>query len=539
LRRDAKPCTLWRPTGLSTDFNQEDRYLPHATGLGPVEDAGFVDSHFAATRLSWEVANALPEELQRGAAAWDQYNQCLAALLHAANSSGRLNPTQGLLIREGDKLVTIPVIHRGFAWSAEDFQRLYPPPTSREPLLHRWYCCAGIGVPLVVERWRIDDCPVEARFYPEKSSFAATALLRFDAAGAAVLEFHNPLNSQRLNAANDPAPLAADFTAPLAWAIDQTPRTYLTGFLHPGRPETSARLMFLEPYQACKIPVVIIHGLYSDPQSCADLINDLHSTPGFVQKFQIWAYRYPTGEGILRSAATLRDELNAAVAELDPDGTDPAIRRMVLIGHSMGGLIAKLQVTHAQEQLWARVANRPLEEIVASDKTRAELARLCFFDPSPNVARVIFIATPHCGALPSSELLGKGASHLVEPPADELAMHQQLMADNPGTFDPRIERRFPTSVDMLAPDSPLLEVMHHMPIGAGVQLHNIIGVSHPVSCDGPSDGIVSIYSALHPGCQSLLAVGARHAEVQRSLETSAEVLRILDEHCRTAPTNSK
>jgi hypothetical protein len=136
-------------------------------------------------------------------------------------------------------------------------------------------------------------------------------------------------------------------------------------------------------------------------------------------------------------------------------------------------------------------------------------------------------------------LLGKGASHLVEPPADELAMHQQLMADNPGTFDPRIERRFPTSVDMLAPDSPLLEVMHQMPIGAGVQLHNIIGVSHPVSCDGPSDGIVSVQSALHPGCQSLLAVGARHAEVHRSLEASAEVLRILYEHWRGAPSSAK
>jgi hypothetical protein len=118
-------------------------------------------------------------------------------------------------------------------------------------------------------------------------------------------------------------------------------------------------------------------------------------------------------------------------------------------------------------------------------------------------------------------------------------MHQQLIADNPRTFDPRIERRFPTSIDMLTPDSPLLEVMQQMRIGAGVELHNIIGVSHPISFDGPSDGIVSVNSALHPGCRSVLAVGAPHAQVHRRLETSAEVLRILNQHWQTVPPISR
>src|SRR5262245_15081585 len=434
--REPDSGALWPLASLADPLDADAAGdLPPDAALETLEDEASVDLYFAATRSSWQAAIGSSGGSAASAAAWTQYNDNLAELLHAANQAGRLNPAQGLVVHDGKNLVTIPVAHHGFPWSAADFQRFVGPPKTHQPLLHRWYHCPGIGVPLVVERSRSCDCSIEARFFPEQSSFAATALLRFDAAGAAVLEFYNPLDQRTVDLVGVKVPLAADFTAPLAWTLDQTPRTYLTGFLQPGRPETSARLMFLEPYQPGKSPIVIIHGLYSDPQSCADLVNDLHSAPGFASKFQIWVYRYPTGEGILRSAATLRDEMQAAVAALDPQRADPALQQMVLIGHSMGGLIAKLQVTSSGERIWARVANRPLEEIVSTEEIRAELARLCYFEPSPHVTRVIFIATPHCGALPSSALLGKSASHLVEPAPDELAMHRQLMADNPGTFD--------------------------------------------------------------------------------------------------------
>jgi hypothetical protein len=109
-------------------------------------------------------------------------------------------------------------------------------------------------------------------------------------------------------------------------------------------------------------------------------------------------------------------------------------------------------------------------------------------------------------------------------------MHEQLVRDNPATFNPAFERRFPTSIDMLVPSSPLLAAMRQMCLKPGIRLHNIIGVSHPLSLDGPSDGVVSVSSASHPGCESVLAVNASHAKVHRSLKTSAEVLRILDCH---------
>jgi hypothetical protein len=204
------------------------------------------------------------------------------------------------------------------------------------------------------------------------------------------------------------------------------------------------------------------------------------------------------------------------------------LRQLILVGHSMGGLIAKLQVTSSDELIWKRVANRPLEEILTTETTRAVLGETCYFDPSPDVARIIFIASPHQGSLHSSEIIGRGAALFVEPSPQQAAMHEQLMRDNPNTFNPEIERRFPTSIDMLAPESPLLEAMQKMCLRPGVKLHNIIGVSSPLSLDGPSDGVVSARSASHPGCLSVLAVGSPHVKVHRSIQTSAEILRILD-----------
>jgi hypothetical protein len=76
--------------------------------------------------------------------------------------------------------------------------------------------------------------------------------------------------------------------------------------------------------------------------------------------------------------------------------------------------------------------------------------------------------------------------------------------------------------------------MQEMPIGQGVSLHNIMGVSHHPSSHEPSDGIVPLSSAEHPDCASELIIEAVHAEVHRSRETTRETVRILVEHLSTA-----
>lgn len=45
--------------------------------------------------------------------------------------------------------------------------------------------------------------------------------------------------------------------------------------------------------------------------------------------------------------------------EVDPEGRDPAPRRMVLIGHSQGGLLARLMVSESASCFWDSASSVP------------------------------------------------------------------------------------------------------------------------------------------------------------------------------------
>lgn len=522
--------------GGTIDLLPGDPILRPVSSVAPANAADdCVNAAFFACAEAWEDlrdSNVGDAEAQR------LYCTAVWRLLATAGRHGRIDPLRGLTLRLNGATVNIPIEYCGFAWQPSDFQRLHQPTYGHEPLLEGRHGCSGAGCPLVVERSRRDCDPFEARFFPERSFFAATAVLEFPAtvvahdpaqlAASAELRFYDPHHVRQTS--NDSLPLAADYTAPLAVTLQEAPRSYFAGFIEPGGSTTRPRLALLEPYQPGKIPVVLIHGLFSDPQSWADMINDLRATPGFADRFQLWVFRYPTGRGFMQSATALRQQLNAVVTALDPESHDPALRNIVLVGHSMGGLIAKLQVTYSDELIWNTLANRPLETINTSEQTRGFLAENCYFDPSPHVSRVVFIASPHSGSSTASGLVGRGASLLVEPAPEQQALHDQLMRDNPGTFNPLVESRLPTSIDMLSPQSPLLDVMKKMRLKPGLTLHNIIGVHSPLTLDGPSDGVVSVSSAKHPCCQSVLAFNAPHSKIHRSPKASCEVLRILNLH---------
>ena len=95
---------------------------------------------------------------------------------------------------------------------------------------------------------------------------------------------------------------------------------------------------------AGRVPVVLVHGTASSPARWAELVNELSSDPVIQQGCQFWFFSYNTGNPVTFSAGKLREDLRMAVAELDPEGRDPALHRIVVIGHSQGGLLAKLTV---------------------------------------------------------------------------------------------------------------------------------------------------------------------------------------------------
>jgi hypothetical protein len=308
---------LWHPPReyARASRNQVQAALARAQVLESAGSEACVEAYFECCSLAWSAAR---DQRSRGT----EYSDALAGLLISAQRFGRLDAARGLFVRRGAELILVPAAHHGFSWQPADFQRLRLPTHGQEPLLQRRYRCPGLGTPLVFERCRNDDDPLEVRFLPSRSYFGATAVLQFES-GIPTLDFYNPFVVRNANTESGSLPLAADYSAPLARSLEVAPRTYLAGFVQPGQSETAARLHLLEPYQPRKAPIVLIHGLFSDPLSWGDLVNDLRATPGFAERFQIWYFRYPTGQGFLQSAAALRRELRVCLLQLDPERRDP------------------------------------------------------------------------------------------------------------------------------------------------------------------------------------------------------------------------
>ena len=80
-----------------------------------------------------------------------------------------------------------------------------------------------------------------------------------------------------------------------------------------------------------------MHGTASSPFRWADMVNDLLEDKEIRDHYEFWFFTYNTGNPIPISANVLRHSLEDAVKSLGGVQADPALGRMVVIGHSQGG----------------------------------------------------------------------------------------------------------------------------------------------------------------------------------------------------------
>ena len=490
-----------------------------------------VDLYFLAARLSChDAAHAAAGD--SAAEARTTYRESLAGLIRTAQQFGRFDPIQGIRVREGGDVSTLPISYHGFTWEPRDFTRLVIADRFVRTQLKTQHYCEGMGVPLIVVRER--ETP--ERFHTSRSHFAATANLKPGELGAGkcepgwTVELSDPFVVYFTRLEGQPVRLAADYSAPSRYALAREKRTYLVNFLWPNIETAEPKLILLEPYQPGKIPVVFVHGLLSDPLTWVDLYDTIRVDPELQDRYQFWAFRYPTGDAFLRSAADLRRELDAVVTRIDPEGADSALSQMVLVGHSMGGLISQLQITRSEDRLWRSFANRPLESLQGPSQVRARLQELFFFDPSPHIRRVVYIGTPHNGSTMATRSIGRLGSYLVRIPGADEKQYAAFLAANPGVIHRFASRRIPTSVDMLEPNNPILRGLACLPVAEGVATHSIIGTGGWLFGCERSDGVVPVSSARTAGVESELFVDAKHEDLHRHPETIREVLRILHVH---------
>ena len=301
--------------------------------------------------------------------------------------------------------------------------------------LRERYRRPGIGAPLAAGTAAFTPDSKLRDFVGRATKVPVTALLRLDdprrslAAGriTGALEIYDGYTNDVVEIDGQRVPLEVEPSAAFAYTLSESAiwdwelRGFLVGDLVKGlvvatkAGEARAQLLFMQPYRRGRIPVVFVHGTASGPGRWADMLNSLENDPWLRTRFQYWFFYYDTGNPITYSADVLRLSLRAIVDQLDPNGDDAALRQMVIIGHSQGGLLAKMTAIDSGTRLWDTVSRRPLDDLILRDATREQLRRTLFLQPLPFVRRIIFIATPHRGSYEAGSWIAQQIAGFARP----------------------------------------------------------------------------------------------------------------------------
>jgi triacylglycerol esterase/lipase EstA (alpha/beta hydrolase family) len=214
--------------------------------------------------------------------------------------------------------------------------------------------------------------------------------------------------------------------------------------------------------------------------------------------------------------------------DVDPDGKDPALNEMVVIGHSQGGLLTKMTVVDSGNRFWNIISKVPFDKAELDPETRDLLARALFVKPLPFVKRVIFIATPHRGSYMASNYFVKFGNKFINLPGG-LAKSAVQIAKLRGPSVLGTPFTIPTALDNMDASNPGLKSLAATPIAPGVHVHSIIPVKGTGPAEDGNDGVVEYKSAHIDGVESELVVRSGHS-TQATPLTIEEVRRILYEH---------
>ena len=203
---------------------------------------------------------------------------------------------------------------------------------------------------------------------------------------------------------------------------------------------------------------------------------------------------------------------------------------MVLVGHSMGGLICKMVAIDSGDRLWRKVSDHPVEQLKGDGEDIKLLRNCMIFRRHPGVRRLIYIATPHRGSRLDRGPAQAIGTRLVRLPDALRGAHHRLVAANPpGFFNEPFRTGVPNSIDELQWDSQILRGLSELAHPPALKVHTIIAV-RPDSPPGlRTDGLVSYESAQVAGAASEKVVAAGHFCQDRP-EVISEVRRILREH---------
>jgi len=377
----------------------------------------------------------------------------------------------------------------------------------------------GIGVPVVLAQ--DDSKRVAAPFHPPQGEFLpATAVLEFPPevqgrpAGAR-LRFYNPLAVSEVKVGLHHEMLAENLTAALQPSLtNKTFKKLSHTLLQSASAEQESGLFFLNRYDKTKVPVVFVYGMNCDPSVWKNTINALFADPDLRRRYQPVCFIYPTKLPVPVSSARLRELLKRSRDKLDPGHHDAGFAHMVLVGHSVGGLLVRMQVINSGTDFWRSFFSATPREIAAKvdAKTEQLVQKALFFQPIPNVKSVVFICTPHEGCVVAEGSILRAAMRLILFLPETARQRMKALVKLPKVdMNPVLRDFYNWGVEgpeNLSTKHPFFHALARHPVP--VTFHSIIATRGSADLLTSSDGIAPYWSTHLDGAASETIVPYSH-----------------------------
>lgn len=472
----------------------------------------------------------------------ETYNTSAEQLLRLIRMHLHISPDDSIRMPISGRRLTleIPVPSRQF--SAESPGEFEFVSDYRVRNLRTRHTTAGLGVPVIINRTqqRLPE-PLE-KYYTSSMTFPGTLVFSFPADVPRPrdirLQLFDPRESETMVVRDQIVPLETDISTPLARQLSNRDLSLLDtwALIRPDLAQQIEGLYMVQPFDPDRIPVLMIHGFWSSPMTWMEMFNDLQADPEIRRRYQFWFYLYPTGEPVAFSAARLRETLKQVRRECDPEMRNPKLDEMVVVGHSMGGILAHSLTIDSGESLWSAVSRQPLSRLKADPETRQALQQVFYFESNPSVDRIVTIASPYAGSTMSNRFTRWALGSIIWLPARTMKLSRVLFEHAPEQSQEQLELPR-TSIDSLSPKSAILRLVRGNPVPQTVHHHNIVAINRGKNAENWTDGVVTWKSAHLDNVDSERVIQAGHSQIVRSPETVREIRRILIEHL--AETNRR
>lgn len=505
------------PVGVSSEVASDYADAVRLTKSQPLESLGY--SLDAAKSLSVRLAKG-----DRSAATLNAYNHAVARVVEAIDKAN-LDPwTAKVNVPTGGYSLHAKFAHAEPRIHPSDY-RMIPTDTLKIGGKYFQYQVRqeGLGAPIAMTS-KHQGLSIRGDLSESAIYGTATAMLSFRGREAE-LQIIESLRTDTVRLDGKTYPLAADFSTPLALLLarQHLEKLGLVRLLIPDRYADTARLTRLQLYDPERIPVLMVHGLDSTPATWMPMINALRADPDLRKRFQFWVFSYPSGYPYPYSASLLRKQLDAINVKF------PDHKPIVLLGHSMGGMVDRLMLTDSGDSIWKNFFGRPPAETHMPGLYRKKLEEALIFEHRKEVSRTIFISTPHRGSDIAVSSFGRMFSRLVRAPKFLAETRDAVISLVTLDATALNLARAPSSIDTLAPNNRFVLAVNKLPLTTTIPYHSIIGDRGKGDTPNSSDGVVAYWSSHLDGAASEKIVPSGHGAHQNP-EAIAETRRILRLH---------